>query len=363
MSLLESTGLYIHYQTLSKQETLSFISSDMTLFPNHSEKERDLEDMYHILDYKDSIKRNYTKIRQLQNGIQKTYKNTYSHALRIYLPQESFCYKKVSVCTIIQTFLSLIDSKAKNLKFCYQEHKERYFHYVDVVVFTYLVLSKPVKTAMIYTSDYYQDPIKKRRTTKDAAGAVLCHKKGEKIKDKDGNFVYETLYVVKKELELFKYTLGQFEKLMERLKFYLLDAFEMTGHVGLRKNYLIKKVTYNKKKYRPSTLLKIVEKNKVIDSLNRKLGAISDAFVYGGLDEDTFLLEEWQKLKQRLRECCHTDSINYAGTTIPINYKGYLVTFKERMTILRTVIQEQLNKFYQMMDHVLKSWDLLPQDN
>ncbi|OUC52262.1 hypothetical protein B7939_02240 [Eggerthia catenaformis] len=354
---LESTGLFIKYLPASKEETLQFIESPLTQFS--TEKTDALKGIRKIIDFKDKHSRHYVKERLCKDGVMRTYMNIYSHILKIYIPKDKPV--SIEIKDYLSMFLKTLDLKTYSLIWCYQEYQEKYLNYVKLLVFTTSVLEKPLKRIVSYKKDYWWDPVEKRQAKANVSGAVLRHKKGDPILDENGEVSYETVYVADKELPLFKYKKDGvisdgFEVMMERLKQLFLDVMQRLGHKVNKLPHFIKKVTYNKKKNKPSTLLKIVEKNRVIDSLNRKLLFISNGLIYGSMNESRFLVDEWNKLLRTTGELCHSDQITYAGITLPITYNCYLVTYKEKMVYLRALINKKLQDFYKIYAHILKEF-------
>ncbi len=181
---MDNTGMYVRYIPIAREEVIEFCKNPETL----SGSEGFAEKIEKQIEYKDLISRKYKKARMTSDGVKKTYMNIYAHKLYMFVPQpgelKGQCYK-----TLIKSFIKdWTDSYvAERIVYCFKVIHKKTYSQCELIIFSRLPLEEELRKYQTYPNDYYWDPVKKRRASRNCEGAVLLHKKGDYILDKDGN--------------------------------------------------------------------------------------------------------------------------------------------------------------------------------
>ena len=197
---MDNTGMYVRYIPITRDEVIEFCKNPETL----SGSEGFAEKIEKQIEYKDLISRKYTKKRITSDGVKKTYMNIYAHKLYMFVPQprelKGQCYK-----TLIKSFLKDWSDGyvAERIVYCFRVTHKKTYSQAEMIIFSRLPLEEELRKYQTYPNDYYWDPVKKRRASKNCEGAVLLHKKGDYILDKDGNRKEIILHVEEHDTGLF----------------------------------------------------------------------------------------------------------------------------------------------------------------
>lgn len=258
---MDNTGMYVRYIPITRDEVIEFCKNPDSL----SGSEGFAEKIEKQIEYKDLISRKYTKKRMTSDGTKKTYTNIYAHKLYMLVPQpgelKGQCYK-----TLIKSFIKdWTDSYvAERIVYCFKVTHKKTYSQAELIIFSRLPLEEEMRKYQTYPNDYYWDPVKKRRASKDCEGAVLLHKKGEYILDKDGNKKEIILHVEEHDTGLFFFR--EFECFVNSMKKSLRRAIDYLGlsrHVSTVFPYITAK-----KGFSPASIGKVRLRNKLIRRVN-----------------------------------------------------------------------------------------------
>lgn len=362
-----STGLFVQYRSLERDETLRMLNVD-GLVCSEDSMETAMEKARMLIDCRDKTAKKYSKARKVgKKGKEreKSYHNIYAHQISFALPKE-MKNDDIDVKKLIEKFLKNFDSRTGNLVWVAKKIKQKRCTFIILVIFTRPVLKKPVSRTERYTSDYYWNPETKKRASANDEKAVLLHRKGEAKKDENGNEITETVFCGRRDLGLFRYTkkcdysnLSGFEMMVEFIKSAFSHALaEIRGkETGARNR--IRKIAYRKKKYSQSTILKVKAANIVIEKINRKLEVWNQCLVYGGFIEDRRIMGKWRSLLSDLEHVFHGDSFRYQGITVENNFKGYLVSYREKVDLMQRRAEELIDRFRMFYEEELALSGLL----
>ena len=171
------------------------------------------------------------------------------------------CYK-----TLIKSFLKdwTDEYVAERIVYCFKVTHKKTYSQAELIIFSRLPLEEEKKKYQTYPNDYYWDPVKKRRASPGCEGAVLRHKKGEYILDKDGNKKEIILFVEEHDTGLFFFR--EFESFVNSMKKSLKRAID---HLGLSRHVsTVFPYITAKKGFSPASIGKVRLRNKLIRRVN-----------------------------------------------------------------------------------------------
>lgn len=201
-------GEFIKYEKLTtRDEVMKWIKDTDNIYSNLEDYESKVEI---LCSYKDSVKRKYGK-----DPTKKLYKNIYAHELTVMLPTMLSSDEQHK---LVKDFMISIDPlyKTKYFLYCYKFINQSKGLYAKIIAFTRKIYKRKQKRLLKWDSDYYWNPVTKRRCKPFDEDAVLLHKKGDPKLDKDGNNQYTVYFCSACEREIFKYS--SFSMLIKRLK-------------------------------------------------------------------------------------------------------------------------------------------------
>lgn len=360
--LMYSTGMYIHYSTMSRDDAVGFISDPDGLVYSSGE-EKTSQDIAHVIACKDAASRNYKKV----NKKGKAYQNIYAHRLLIAVPE--YVSGEYSVHNLISSFLYTLDWRTKNMAWAARPLGSGKHRYIDMIIFSQAILSAPISETVRYPGDYYWNPKTKKRAKKTDPQAVLLHKKGEVKKDKNGKEIKRLRYCAYRDSGLFRYVkkndhvgISGFEVMMERVKGAFLDAVSRLAFKPVLNARIRIKYETKKKNYRQSTTLKVRAKNAVIRAVNDRLARLYDSLVLGSLIETEEIRKKWEWLLRSLKQLCHGKSFKFHNITVVMNYRGYYETFIERTELMRRKADELFKEYTDFVARVLYDYGLIDKD-
>lgn len=258
---MDNTGMYVRYIPIAREEVIEFCKNPETL----SGSEGFAEKIEKQIEYKDLISRKYTKKRMTSDGVKKTYMNIYAHKLYMFVPQpgelKGQCYK-----TLIKSFIKdWTDSYvAERIVYCFKVIHKKTYSQCELIIFSRLPLEEELRKYQTYPNDYYWDPVKKRRASRNCEGAVLLHKKGDYILDKDGNKKEIILHVEDHDTGLFFFR--EFECFVNSMKKSLKRAID---HLGLSRHVsTVFPYITAQKGFSPASIGKVRLRNKLIRRVN-----------------------------------------------------------------------------------------------
>lgn len=205
-----SNGTFVEYGVLeTREEVYAFVNEkDVDIFSNQKDY-RSIVDK--LVKYKDLNKKNY------ENRC-----NIYAHTLKIMIP-----YEVTDVKRFTKDYVETIDIRFKNLLWLAHTLTEGNGRYVYVVLFTRYAYKNSKTVAKTYNRDFYYDS-KGKMCSKDTEGAILKAKKGDTVKDADGNVILVSKLAKSKESRIFIYK--NFSVFKENLRKILAEViFEYTN--------------------------------------------------------------------------------------------------------------------------------------
>ena len=333
---MDNTGMYVRYIPITRDEVIEFCKNPETL----SGSEGFAEKIEKQIEYKDLISRNYTKKRMTSAGVKKTYMNIYAHKLYMFVPQpgelRGQCYK-----TLIKSFIKdWTDSYiAERIVYCFKVIHKKTYSQCELIIFSRLPLEEELRKYQTYPNDYYWDPVKKRRASKNCEGAVLLHKKGDYILDKDGNRKEIILHVEEHDTGLFFFR--EFECFVNSMKKSLRSAID---HLGLSRDIsTIFPYIRAKKGFSPASIGKVRIRNKVIRRLNEEMYKLNGVYREFG-DDFPELKRKYHSFIQSMNHHLYEMTGSVEGLAYNLTYYQRQESFKVQMSLLTRGIEEKLAK-------------------
>ena len=338
MTAADNTGMYLRYERAERQDVLDFCKDPEGLFGSEGFAEK----IEQQLAYKDSISRRYSKQRLTASGKKKTYTNIYAHKLIMFVPQPNDM-KGQSYMTLIRKWLEEFsdDYLVKRLVYCFRLTHKKTYSMAEVLVFSRLpVKGEPEKKVVKYPSDYYWNPVTKKRCTKETDGAVLRHKKGDPVLDKDGNKKEILMTVEEKDTGLFFFR--DFEFFIQSMKKALKTAIGkigIAGHISSYFHYVTAKKHFSK-----GSLGKVKLRNKLIRMVNEKMFWYEAIYMEFGEDFPEYHKQFYsfrESVKHHLYEICGS----FEGLAYNLSYFQRYESYKMQLSMLERAVEERMAKF------------------
>lgn len=333
---MDNTGMYVRYIPITREEVIEFCKNPDSL----SGSEGFAEKIEKQIEYKDLISRKYKKARMTSDGVKKTYMNIYAHKLYMFVPQpgelKGQCYK-----TLIKSFIKdWTDSYiAERIVYCFKVIHKKTYSQCELIIFSRLPLEEELRKYQTYPNDYYWDPVKKRRASKNREGAVLLHKKGDYILDKDGNRKEIILHVEEHDTGLFFFR--EFECFVNSMKKSLRSAID---HLGLSRDIsTIFPYIRAKKGFSPASIGKVRIRNKVIRRLNEEMYKLNGVYREFG-DDFPELKRKYHSFIQSMNHHLYEMTGSVEGLAYNLTYYQRQESFKVQMSLLTRGIEEKLAK-------------------
>ena len=340
-AVMDNTGMYVRYIPIAREEVIEFCKNPETL----SGSEGFAEKIEKQIEYKDLISRKYTKKRMTSDGVKKTYMNIYAHKLYMFVPQprelKGQCYK-----TLIKSFIKdWTDSYvAERIVYCFRVTHKKTYSQAEMIIFSRLPLEEELRKYQTYPNDYYWDPVKKRRASKNCEGAVLLHKKGDYILDKDGNKKEIILYVEEHDTGLFFFR--EFESFVNSMKKSLRRAIDHLGlsrHVSTVFPYITAKQGFS-----PASIGKVRIRNKLIRRINEEMYLLKGCYK-SYADDFPELKRKYHSFIQSMNHHLYQMTGSVEGLAYNLTYYQRQESFKMQMSLLERGIEEQLAKLHNWM--------------
>ena len=340
-TVTDNTGMYVRYVPITREEVLEFCKNPETL----SGSEGFAEKIEKQIEYKDLISRKYKKARITSDGVKKTYMNIYAHKLYMLVPQpgelKGQCYK-----TLIKSFIKdWTDSYvAERIVYCFKVIHKKTYSQCELIIFSRLPLEEEVKKYQTYPNDYYWDPVKKRRASRNCEGAVLLHKKGDYILDKDGNRKEIVLHVEEHDTGLFFFR--EFESFVNSMKKSLrstIDHLGLSRHVSTVFPYITAR-----KGFSQASIGKVRIRNKLIRRVNESMYYLKEACEYF---EDDFpeIKKKYYSFVHSMNNHLYEMTGSIEGLAYNLTYYQRQESFKLQMSMLERGIEEKLAKLHNWM--------------
>ena len=338
---MDNTGMYVRYIPITRDEVIEFCKNPETL----SGSEGFAEKIEKQIEYKDLISRKYKKARMTSDGVKKTYMNIYAHKLYMLVPQprelKGQCYK-----TLIKSFIKdWTDSYvAERIVYCFKVIHKKTYSQCELIIFSRLPLEEEVKKYQTYPNDYYWDPVKKRRASRNCEGAVLLHKKGDYILDKDGNRKEIVLHVEEHDTGLFFFR--EFESFVNSMKKSLrstIDHLGLSRHVSTVFPYITAR-----KEFSQASIGKVRIRNKLIRRVNESMYYLKEACEYF---EDDFpeIKKKYYSFVHSMNNHLYEMTGSIEGLAYNLTYYQRQESFKLQMSMLERGIEEKLAKLHNWM--------------
>ena len=338
---MDNTGMYVRYIPITRDEVIEFCKNPETL----SGSEGFAEKIEKQIEYKDLISRKYKKARMTSDGVKKTYMNIYAHKLYMLVPQpgelKGQCYK-----TLIKSFIKdWTDSYvAERIVYCFKVIHKKTYSQCELIIFSRLPLEEEVKKYQTYPNDYYWDPVKKRRASRNCEGAVLLHKKGDYILDKDGNRKEIVLHVEEHDTGLFFFR--EFESFVNSMKKSLRSAID---HLGLSRHVsTVFPYITARKGFSQASIGKVRIRNKLIRRVNESMYYLKEACEYF---EDDFpeIKKKYYSFVHSMNNHLYEMTGSIEGLAYNLTYYQRQESFKLQMSMLERGIEEKLAKLHNWM--------------
>lgn len=338
---MDNTGMYVRYIPMTRDEVIEFCKNPDSL----SGSEGFAEKIEKQIGYKDLISRRYKKARMTSDGVKKTYMNIYAHKLYMFVPQpgelRGQCYK-----TLIKSFIKdWTDSYvAERIVYCFRVTHKKTYSQAEVIIFSRLPLDEELRKFQTYPSDYYWDPVKKRRASRNCEGAVLLHKKGDYILDKDGNRKEIILHVEEHDTGLFFFR--EFDSFVNSMKKSLRRAID---HLGLsRQVSTVFPYITAKKGFSPASVGKVRLRNKLIRRINEEMYLLKGCYK-SYADDFPELKRKYHSFIQSMNRRLYQMTGSVEGLAYNLTYYQRQESFKMQMSLLERGIEEQLAKLHNWM--------------
>ena len=338
---MDNTGMYVRYIPIAREEVIEFCKNPETL----SGSEGFAEKIEKQIEYKDLISRKYKKARMTSDGVKKTYMNIYAHKLYMFVPQpgelKGQCYK-----TLIKSFIKdWTDSYvAERIVYCFKVIHKKTYSQCELIVFSRLPLEEELRKYQTYPNDYYWDPVKKRRASRNCEGAVLLHKKGDYILDKDGNKKEIILHVEEHDTGLFFFR--EFDSFIQSMKESLRRAIDHLGlsrHVSTVFPYITAKQGFS-----PASIGKVRIRNKLIRRINEEMYLLKGCYK-SYADDFPELKRKYHSFIQSMNHHLYQMTGSVEGLAYNLTYYQRQESFKMQMSLLERGIEEQLAKLHNWM--------------
>ena len=338
---MDNTGMYVRYIPITREEVIEFCKNPETL----SGSEGFAEKIEKQIEYKDLISRKYKKARMTSDGVKKTYMNIYAHKLYMLVPQpgelKGQCYK-----TLIKNFIKdWTDSYvAERIVYCFRVTHKKTYSQCELIMFSRLPLEEELRKYQTYPNDYYWDPVKKRRASKNCEGAVLLHRKGDYILDKDGNRKEIVLHVEEHDTGLFFFR--EFESFVNSMKKSLRRAID---HLGLSRHVsTVFPYITAKKGFSPASIGKVRLRNKLIRRINEEMYLLKGCYK-SYADDFPELKRKYHSFIQSMNHHLYQMTGSVEGLAYNLTYYQRQESFKMQMSLLERGIEEQLAKLHNWM--------------
>ena len=338
---MDNTGMYVRYIPITREEVIEFCKKPETL----SGSEGFAEKIEKQIEYKDLISRKYKKARMTSDGVKKTYMNIYAHKLYMFVPQpgelRGQCYK-----TLIKSFIKdWTDSYiAERIVYCFKVIHKKTYSQCELIIFSRLPLEEELRKYQTYPNDYYWDPVKKRRASKNCEGAVLLHKKGDYILDKDGNRKEIILHVEEHDTGLFFFR--EFECFVNSMKKSLRSAID---HLGLSRHVsTVFPYITARKGFSQASIGKVRIRNKLIRRVNESMYYLKEACEYF---EDDFpeIKKKYYSFVHSMNNHLYEMTGSIEGLAYNLTYYQRQESFKLQVSMLERGIEEKLAKLHNWM--------------
>ena len=335
---MDNTGMYVRYIPITREEVIEFCKNPDSL----SGSEGFAEKIEKQIEYKDLISRKYKKARMTSDGVKKTYMNIYAHKLYMLVPQpgelKGQCYK-----TLIKSFIKDWTDEyiTKRIVYCFRVTHKKTYSQVEMIIFSRLPLEEEVRKYQTYPSDYYWDPVKKRRASKNCEGAVLLHRKGDYILDKDGNKKEIILHVEEHDTGLFFFR--EFDSFVNSMKKSLRRAIDNLG-LSRQVSTVFPYITA-KKGFSPASIGKVRLRNKLIRRVNEYMFRLKGLYLEFGAGLDPINPELEQKyfsFIQSMKHHLYATSGRIEGHEYNMTYFQRQESFKGEIWSLERGIEEKI---------------------
>lgn len=338
---MDNTGMYVRYIPITREEVIEFCKNPETL----SGSEGFAKKIEKQIEYKDLISRKYKKARMTSDGVKKTYMNIYAHKLYMFVPQpgelKGQCYK-----TLIKSFIKdWTDSYvAERIVYCFKVIHKKTYSQCELIIFSRLPLEEELRKYQTYPNDYYWDPVKKRRASRNCEGAVLLHKKGDYILDKDGNKKEIILHVEEHDTGLFFFK--EFDSFIQSMKQSLRRAID---HLGLSRHVsTVFPYITARKGFSQASIGKVRIRNKLIRRVNESMYYLKEACEYF---EDDFpeIKKKYYSFVHSMNNHLYEMTGSIEGLAYNLTYYQRQESFKLQMSMLERGIEEKLAKLHNWM--------------
>lgn len=321
---------YIEYKTLSSREEVFDWLRKREIYSNSKHYAKQI---VALVEYKDSNAYNYKKKEN-----KRSYSPIYAHTFKIMIPQNLNNSVKHDFAN---KFIVNFDIRFKRNLYCYHFIKTSDGEYIEFMMFTRYSFKRKMSKTIKYNSNYYQDPIRKRRCKKNLPGAVLLHKKGEPKTDNNGKIIKEIITVASKEDRIFKFT--SFKKWTDSIK-KIVAYVKMTM---ITKTYLkIKKLSLITIDKQDSvlTIQKKIIKNQMLIRINKQLSELQND-IYLGYMNDKETIKYFNNLLYKINSIAYKTTLLLGKVSIYLGQKQSFANYRINIQELEDHIYNIINDF------------------
>ena len=321
---------YIEYKTLTNREQVFDWLRKREIYSNSKHYAKQI---VALVEYKDSNAYNYKKKEN-----KRSYSAIYAHTFKIMIPQK---LNKSVKHDFANKFIVNFDIRFKRNLYCYRFIKDGTGEYIEFMMFTRYSFKRKMCKTIKYNSNYYQDPIGKKRCKKSFPGAILLHKKGEPKKDSNGKIIKEIITVSSKEDRIFKFT--SFKKWTDSIK-KIIAYVKMTM---ITKTYLkIKKLSLLTIDKQDSvlTIQKKIIKNQMLIRINKQLSKLQD-YIYLGYMNDKETIKCFNNMLYKINSIAYKTTLLLGKVSIYLGQKQSFANYRINIQELEEHIYDIINDF------------------
>ena len=341
---------YVRYSTIdSKESVKDWFKTVNEIYSNRDDNYT--EAVERLVQYKENNLRTYGK-----NPDKKKYRNIWAHQMIVMIPTE-FHEVNTAIKFINEYMIQVHDCyKTNNYLYCFKLFTQGKGMYADIICFTRKIYDTVRKKTVVYTSDYYWNPITKRKAKKTDINAVLLHAKGDPKLDKNGNPIVTDVYVAQVEKKIFKYSNFNINKMTSWLRSIVNDV-RLTLIRTVEKLFEIsKKYISYPKRIKDASKYEIARrclKSNFIKTINDELSNCYEHMLFGrftdGYDETN---KSFNKLIYKIDKLVNKTDIEWIDkgqkTFIYLGSKQKFADFKKELSKLKEYIFILIDEWWKL---------------
>ncbi len=336
MSIISQySGQYINYESIHDQKQIWEFINQCKVYSN-----------FH--DYETMSKQliEYEKGRKLQGNKKKVF----AVHLMIMLPLNITKNEKHQ---IVNEFMMNISFLYKRILYLYAFEKIGKGDYVHIIAFQRQIYKEKKRIPKVYKRDMFVDKVNGRTCSQDNLNAVHVCKKGCPIKDKNGNVVYEEVYLSPKKYRFLNFKddsdivkkKNKFNSFRDRLNSKLIKAITKI----VEKTIYLKLCHKRFRKNGNSISKRILLYNSYISRINIKLQNVQKIFGFRGVvDSRPSAWKRFERVFYSLVQIIKNGFISLHNHHINIDPSKRISNdnFKNNLEVLEKIATAKINKWY-----------------